>query len=150
MAKDQRNWAFYRDALPRLAARRRGAVALLTIDGKPIAGNIELWLGRVGYCPQTTFDPEFARYSPGNVLQVMTLRWHHARGIKEYGLFGRFLENKRRFTQDFRANLNLRVLQMRSPRHWILFTPGLLRREHARPKPVVAPASGAMEENGEA
>ena len=80
----------------------------------------------------------------------MTLRWHHARGIKEYGLFGRFLENKRRFTQDFRANLNLRVLQMRSPRHWILFTPGLLRREHARPKPVVAPASGAMEENGEA
>ena len=150
VAKDQRNRAFYRDALPRLAARRRGAVALLTVDGKPIAGNIELWLGRVGYCPQTTFDPEFARYSPGNVLQVMTLRWHHARGIKEYGLFGRFLENKRRFTQDFRANLNLRVLQMRSPRHWILFTPGLLRREQARPKPVVAPASGATEENGEA
>ena len=64
----QRDAAFARRLVRDLSARGDASVALLTLDGKPVAAQVLLYCGRVAYTWKIAFDAEFARFSPGALL----------------------------------------------------------------------------------
>jgi CelD/BcsL family acetyltransferase involved in cellulose biosynthesis/ribosomal protein S18 acetylase RimI-like enzyme len=129
VGKDRRNQAFYRALLPRLAAQGRAVVAFLRQGERRLAANIDFRLGSTVYGSQTTYDRDYARYSPGNVLMALALEWYAARGVSEYELFARFPENKRRWAgpAHARASVRLRVLQLEGPRRWLTLGPSLVK-----------------------
>jgi hypothetical protein len=51
-----------------MAARGDASVALLKLDGRPIAAQVLLYQGRTAYTWKTSYDPEFGKYSPGSLL----------------------------------------------------------------------------------
>jgi CelD/BcsL family acetyltransferase involved in cellulose biosynthesis len=59
---------FARRFIHDMAARGEASVALLTLDGKPIAAQVLLYGNRIAYTWKTSFDPDLARYSPGTLL----------------------------------------------------------------------------------
>lgn len=68
VAKDARHAAFYRDLLQRLAERKRVSVRILTMGGRPVAGDITYTLGRRVFFHHATYDQAHADWSPGNFL----------------------------------------------------------------------------------
>lgn len=65
---------FCRDVMRGFAARRRFRVLALQLDGRPIAIRSSLQSGSANFCFKTSFDPEFAHYSPGVLLEIEQLR----------------------------------------------------------------------------
>jgi len=65
---DPRDARFARRFIGGLAAQRCASVALLKIDGCPIAAQVLLYSGSVAYTWKTTFDSAFGRFSPGALL----------------------------------------------------------------------------------
>jgi CelD/BcsL family acetyltransferase involved in cellulose biosynthesis len=59
---------FARQLLRNLAAERKASVALLRLDGQPIAAQVLLYAGDTAYTWKTAFDETYARYSPGALL----------------------------------------------------------------------------------
>ena len=59
---------FARRLLKNLAAERKASVALLTLDGRPIAAQVLLYAGDMAYTWKTAFDEAYAKYSPGALL----------------------------------------------------------------------------------
>jgi Acetyltransferase (GNAT) domain len=59
---------FARRWISGLAAADSASVALLRVDGRPIAAQVLLYCGRTAYTWKTAFDAEFAKYSPGALL----------------------------------------------------------------------------------
>jgi CelD/BcsL family acetyltransferase involved in cellulose biosynthesis len=59
---------FARRFIDDMAARGEASVALLKLDGKPIAAQVLLYGNRIAYTWKTSFDPDLARYSPGTLL----------------------------------------------------------------------------------
>ena len=51
-----------------LAAHGGASVALLRVDGRPIAAQVLLYSGTTAYTWKTAFDAEFAKFSPGALL----------------------------------------------------------------------------------
>ncbi|MEO8669049.1 MAG: GNAT family N-acetyltransferase [Bauldia sp.] len=60
--------AFTRAFIAGLAAEGKASVALLRLDGKPIAAQVLLYCGRFAYTWKIAFDAGFGKYSPGAVL----------------------------------------------------------------------------------
>jgi CelD/BcsL family acetyltransferase involved in cellulose biosynthesis len=60
--------AFARRFIGDLAEQGSASVALLRIDGKPIAAQVLLYCGTMAYTWKTAFDAEYAKYSPGVLL----------------------------------------------------------------------------------
>lgn len=60
--------AFARRLIGDLAARGCASVALLRVDGKPIAAQVMLYCGTMAYTWKTGYDAAFARFSPGALL----------------------------------------------------------------------------------
>jgi len=60
--------AFTRRLIADLAAHRAASVALLRVDGKPIAAQVLLYSGSMAYTWKTAFDAAFAKFSPGALL----------------------------------------------------------------------------------
>jgi CelD/BcsL family acetyltransferase involved in cellulose biosynthesis len=60
--------AFARRLMSSLAAACSASVALLRLDGRPIAAQVLLYCGPTAYTWKTAFDAEFAKYSPGALL----------------------------------------------------------------------------------
>jgi CelD/BcsL family acetyltransferase involved in cellulose biosynthesis len=56
---------FTRRLVSNLAAARNASVALLRVDGRPIAAQVLLYCGRTAYTWKTAFDAAYAKYSPG-------------------------------------------------------------------------------------
>ena len=48
--------------------RQDASVALLRVDGRPIAAQVLMYCGPTAYTWKTAFDAEYARYSPGALL----------------------------------------------------------------------------------
>jgi len=138
IGKNARNVAFYRELLPTLARSRRAAVCLLRLEGRPIAGTIELQLGSRVYAPQWTFDSEFADLSPGGAIRLLCLERHVGRGPVEYELFARFLGDKLRWTKRTRPNQSFAMLRTGGVRRSLVFRRRLARR--AQPSASVAEA----------
>jgi CelD/BcsL family acetyltransferase involved in cellulose biosynthesis len=74
--------AFTRAWLANLAAQGNASVALLRIDGKPIAAQVLLYSGRTAYTWKTAFDGAFAKYSPGALLVDKVTEQLFASGIE--------------------------------------------------------------------
>ena len=65
---DEGDAAFARRFIGDLAERGSASVALLRVDGKPIAAQVLLYAGTMAYTWKTAFDAEFAKFSPGALL----------------------------------------------------------------------------------
>lgn len=65
---DDTDAAFVRELAAKLSVEGRASVALLRVDGKPIAAQVLMYSGRTAYTWKTAFDAEYARYSPGMLL----------------------------------------------------------------------------------
>ena len=61
---------FQREALIALAAADRTRVVTLRLDGRAVAYHCYLWLSRTMYVHSLAFDPELARWSPGQVTTL--------------------------------------------------------------------------------
>jgi CelD/BcsL family acetyltransferase involved in cellulose biosynthesis len=68
LLSSDRDAAFARSLIANLAAQRSATVALLRVSGRPIAAQVLLYSGRTAYTWKTSFDAEYARYSPGALL----------------------------------------------------------------------------------
>ena len=60
--------AFVRLFIANLSQRGGASVALLRVDGRPIAAQVLLYSGATAYTWKTAFDAEFAKFSPGALL----------------------------------------------------------------------------------
>jgi hypothetical protein len=65
---DEKDAVFARRLLWDLAAQRAASVALMCVDGRPIAAQVMLYCGRTAYTWKTAFDASYAKYSPGTLL----------------------------------------------------------------------------------
>lgn len=63
-----RDAAFTRRLIGDLGERGCASVALLRVDGKPVAAQVLLYSGTMAYTWKTAFDAEFAKFSPGALL----------------------------------------------------------------------------------
>lgn len=60
--------AFARAWIGELAAHRSASVALLCLDGRPIAAQVLMYCGSMAYTWKIAFDGAFAKHSPGALL----------------------------------------------------------------------------------
>ena len=68
LLSDEDDAAFTRRLIGDLATHGNASVALLRVDGKPIAAQVLLYSGSMAYTWKTAFDSAFAKYSPGALL----------------------------------------------------------------------------------
>lgn len=68
LLSDVKDAAFARRFIGDLAAAGNASVALLRVDGKPIAAQVLLYCGTMAYTWKIAFDVEYAKYSPGVLL----------------------------------------------------------------------------------
>lgn len=68
LLNNSKDAAFARRLVADLAAQAQASVALLTLDGRPIATQVLIYSGRIAYTWKTSFDPALARFSPGSLL----------------------------------------------------------------------------------
>lgn len=65
---DDRDAVFTRRLIGDLAVDGNASVALLRLDGRPIAAQVVLYCGTTAYTWKTAFDADFSKYSPGVLL----------------------------------------------------------------------------------
>jgi CelD/BcsL family acetyltransferase involved in cellulose biosynthesis len=68
LLSDDDDAAFARRWIAALAAHGSASVALLCVNGKPVAAQVLLYSGAMAYTWKTAFDAEFSRFSPGALL----------------------------------------------------------------------------------
>jgi len=68
LRSDDEDAAFTRRLIADLSAHHGASVALLRVDGKPIAAQVLLYSGSMAYTWKTAFDAAFAKFSPGALL----------------------------------------------------------------------------------
>lgn len=59
---------FTRRLIGRLAEEQSASVAMLRVDGRPVAAQVLLYCGSTAYTWKTAFDSAYAKYSPGALL----------------------------------------------------------------------------------
>lgn len=80
---DDDDAAFARRLIGDLATGGNASVALLRVDGKPIAAQVLLYAGTMAYTWKIAFDAEFAKYSPGALLIDKVTDELFASGIRQ-------------------------------------------------------------------
>jgi CelD/BcsL family acetyltransferase involved in cellulose biosynthesis len=65
---DEEDAIFTRCLISDLAAGKNASVAMLRVDGRPIAAQVLLYCGTTAYTWKTAFDVEFSKFSPGALL----------------------------------------------------------------------------------
>jgi len=68
LLSDDDDAAFARRWIAALAAHGSASVALLRLNGKPVAAQVLLYSGTMAYTWKTAFDAEFSKFSPGALL----------------------------------------------------------------------------------
>jgi CelD/BcsL family acetyltransferase involved in cellulose biosynthesis len=79
---------FHRSALRALASADVARIALLGVGGRAVACNYFFVLGDRMYFHELAFDPEFARWSPGQVTTLDTLAAAAAEGVTRVEFLG--------------------------------------------------------------
>ena len=106
--------AFARRWIAALAAHGGASVALLCVEGKPIAAQVLLYSGTMAYTWKTAFDAEFSKFSPGALLIDKTSDALFASGtetIESCSPAGSFMEHLwtgRRTTVDILVDVSAR------------------------------------------
>lgn len=59
---------FARSVISELATRGEASVAILKLDGRPIATQVIIYCGKIAYTWKTSFDEMMGKYSPGTLL----------------------------------------------------------------------------------
>lgn len=92
---------FHREAARALAAQ--GAVRILTlrIDGRPVAFHYWFVLGTTMYVHRLAFDPELARFSPGQVTLLQALAEASSEGVRRVEFLGGDERYKVELADDF-------------------------------------------------
>ncbi len=105
---------FYRDVVPELL--RRGQVQLywLELDGIPAAAEYHLAGNGVLYVYQAGVEPVLMEHQPGNVINLMILRWAIERGYRAYDFLRGDEVYKPRFGAQPRPTLGFRVVPRRT------------------------------------
>ena len=105
---------FARRFLTNLAAERKASVALLRVDGRPIAAQVLLYEGDMAYTWKTAYDEAYAKYSPGALLVDKITEELFNSGIAaiescspEGGFMGRVWQGRRE-TLDLLADVGAR------------------------------------------
>ena len=110
---------FYRELGARAAQAGTLRLLFLNVAGRRIAFAYALETGNRLFALKAGYDPEFARYSPYNVLCALVFQDGFARRLDEYEFLGGHEEWKRRWSEDlrrhewlyvFRPTLRMRVL----------------------------------------
>jgi Acetyltransferase (GNAT) domain len=65
---DPSDAAFVRRLVSALARQHNASVALLRLDGKPVAAQVLMYCGSTAYTWKTAFDAEYGKFSPGALL----------------------------------------------------------------------------------
>lgn len=117
----RRSRAFYRDLLPALAERRQAEIWLLYGGGQDIAGLIRLRHRDVVYERHATFDPQWARYSPGTFLCMQAVRMLFGHAVRESDVLGLHRPLAERpsigaWYEGVRQTYRLTAWNLRSPR----------------------------------
>jgi CelD/BcsL family acetyltransferase involved in cellulose biosynthesis len=80
--------AFHREAARALAAQDAVRILTLRIDGRPIAFHYWFVLGTTMYVHRLAFDPELARYSPGQVTLLQAIADASSEGARRVEFLG--------------------------------------------------------------
>ncbi len=132
--------AMYRALVPRLAAAGTLRLALLRLDRRLLAFGLNtVYAGamagiKVGYDEA----PGSRQFSPGQLLQWLTLRWAHAQGLREFDFLGADDAAKADWTPHFRELARLRALNRTWRGRAAAFA--LRRRRRSRHHGACAPA----------
>lgn len=110
IASDPRTVRFYTEIAAWAAKRGMLRLVFLRLDGRPIAADIVLLHGGRTYDLKGGYDPEFARYSPGLVLQAMLIEWAAAHGCATHELLGDAEQWKLEWTDLVRPRFELVAL----------------------------------------
>jgi CelD/BcsL family acetyltransferase involved in cellulose biosynthesis len=109
---NDRDAAFVRRLISDLAADGSASVALLRVDGRPIAAQVLLCCGTTAYTWKTAFDASFGKFSPGTLLVDKISEQLFAEGTVEAiescspeGGFMNHIWDGRRATVDMLADL---------------------------------------------
>lgn len=68
LLNDAADAAFARRFIADMAAAGLASIALLRLDGRPVAAQVLIYSGRTAYTWKTSYDPGLAKYSPGMLL----------------------------------------------------------------------------------
>lgn len=107
--------AFWREAARDRHLARMMSAALLTIDGVPAAFSFDLDSGGTRYAIANSYDPAFARHSPGKLLYYRNLVAARAAGVRtvDWG------------AGDSGYKQTIGAVQGPALRDWLLVRPGL-------------------------
>lgn len=107
--------AFWRAAAADPALAAGFSAALLTVDGRPAAFSFDLDAGATRYAVANSFDPAFAKHSPGKLLHYRNLVAARARGttLVDWGMGD----------SGYKQTLGARPGPLM--RDWLLLRPGL-------------------------
>jgi CelD/BcsL family acetyltransferase involved in cellulose biosynthesis len=79
---------FHREAARALAARDAVRILTLRIDGRPVAFHYWFVLGTTMYVHRLAFDPELARFSPGQVTLLQAVADASSEGVRRVEFLG--------------------------------------------------------------
>jgi len=112
---DTRHVAFWRAAAadPQVAARFAGA--LLRVDGRPAAFSFDMEMGETVFAIANSYDPAYAKHSPGKLLQYRNLVAERDRGVRrvDWGM------------GDSGYKRTIGAVEGSAMRDWLLLAPGL-------------------------
>jgi len=97
---------YYRDAARVAAAQGGFALHTLEDNGQMVAGCFGAETQNVFHGMKLAYDENLRRYGLGHLLTQSLLEDCAARGIAEVSLGGKFDDYKRRWTREYRRNLN--------------------------------------------
>jgi len=96
LLSDEDDAEFTRHLIGNLGDHRAASVALLRVDGNPIAAQVLLYSGDMAYTWKIAFDNEYAKYSPGALLIDKLTDELFAAGIRQIescSIEGSFMAN---------------------------------------------------------
>lgn len=128
IVSDPRTAAFYSRIATSAARRGELQLAVLRVDGRAVAVALDLVHRQVLYGLKAAFDPEFARFSPGQLMTGEVLADAARRGIARYEFLGGAEPYKMRWTSEAHR-LGTLVIHARSPAGLATYA----WRRHVRP-----------------
>lgn len=102
IASDESTRAFYSAVATWAAARGTLRLAMLRLDGRAIAFELDILDGGGLHAMKAGFDPEWSRFSPGHLLMLDLIDEAIGQGVRTYEFLGDAEPYKLRWTEEVR------------------------------------------------
>lgn len=109
LKKSHRN--FYVDIAENFAKKDWLGLYFLTSDDEPIATLFGFEYGEKMYSYLPAWNPEYYRYSVGNLMHMIVIEECIRRGFKEYDMMRGDVQNKNRFATINRKNIEISIIR---------------------------------------